>query len=154
MTKLIALLAGATLLVAPLSAEAQRHGGMHSSGMHGAGESHAWGGHHSGGFHGDGFHDFHGFHHGFDRDRFFFVGFGLGLFADPWFWGWPGPDYWYSECWYDDPYCDGPGYPPPPPAPPPPPDAAAGPSAQAPATCGMWRWDDSLQKYEWVTSAC
>lgn len=144
--KFVSALAAATLLVTPLAANAQSHGGhMAGGGGHGS-----WGGHsgfshggfaRGGGFGGRGFGG-RGFRGGF----FPFFGFGLGfaLAADPWFWGYPG---YYG--WYDGPYGPyGDDY-----YGPPPPRAGAD-TAPPPAACGSWVWHADQGRYQWVGAPC
>lgn len=160
MKRLVCALTATALLVSPLCAAAQVHGG------HGGFSGHAgFSGH--GGFSGAGHYGSGGFHtfsgggfsggyrgHGL-RGGFlpFFGGFGLGLaFADPWFYdGWWGPDYWGPGYWgWGYPYAawgyDGDDYgPPPPPAP-----GAAPP----PPACGSWNWRPDLNRYVWIPAPC
>jgi len=166
MKKLIAALASAALITAPMAALAQGHGGGHGGGGHG------FGGFHGGGFHGGGFHG-GGFRGGFGGPFFWGAGFGLGLGLayDPWFWGYPPYGYYgyygypaYYEYDYNDdapagsssyyrgsmPSDDG--------APPQGANARIAPpsqQSQAPAqACGSWRWDQTAQKYQWATDGC
>jgi len=130
MKRLVSALAASALLVTPIAASAQGHGGhgFSGGGVHGFSGGHSFRG---GGFRG-GYYPFFG-------------GFGLGLaFASPWYYGW-GP-YWgypYGPWGYD--YY---GYdygPPPPPAP------GATPPPQA---CGAWNWRADLNRYVWVPTPC
>jgi hypothetical protein len=151
MKRLVSALASVALLLSPLPAMAQSHGGgFHGGGFHGGGGFR--GGFHGGGFHG-GFHGFHG------RGFFpFFGGFGLGfaLAAAPWYYGFPG--YWWDwgppYAYYYGPYGPWDGYygPPPPDGPPvgPPPAASSAP----PAACGSWVWRADQSKYQWVPAPC
>src|SRR5580658_10206851 len=121
MKRLVSALAAAALMVSPLTAAAQGHGGM---GGRGGGFGHG-GFAGSGGF-GRGFAG-HGFRGGF----YPYFGFGLGyaLAADPWFyapyWWDYGPPY-YPYGYYGPDYYDGP----------PPPGAAP----TRPAAFGQWVW--------------
>ncbi len=145
MKRLVSALAATALLVTPLCAEAQGHGGH--GGFAGRGGFSGGGGYHG---YGGGYHGYSGGYRGYGYRGGFapFFGFGLGLaFADPWFYdGWWGPGYWgwgypYAA-WGYDPYDDGP---PPPPAP-----GAAPP----PPSCGSWNWRADLNRYVWVPAAC
>ena len=170
MKALIATLAAAALISAPLAASASHGGGGgggHAAGGFSGGHSfggfrgggHAFGGGargfegHRGGD-GRGFGDhrgehFHGHHFRDDGDDVFLfgAGFGLGLgfYDDPWAYG-------YFPAYY--PYDDTAGYDPA--ALPPsgsPPVAASAPPTET-AQCGAWHWEADLQKYRWVTEAC
>jgi hypothetical protein len=152
MKRLVSALASVALLVSPITAVAQGHGGgFHGGAAHGAGGFH--GGAFHGGFRGGGFRG--GGFRGFRGPGFFpFFGFGLGfaLAAAPWYYGFP--DYWWD---YGPPYpyAYGPyGYygPPPPDGPPvgPPPGAATAP----PAACGSWVWRADHSRYQWVPAPC
>jgi hypothetical protein len=140
--KFIGALAAATLLVTPLAANAQSHGGHGGGGGHGGyggrgAASYGHGGYGRGGYGG----------YGFRGGGFYpYFGFGLGfaLAADPWFWGYPG---YYG--WYDGPYWD--DYYGPTPLPPPPPGANVAPP---PAACGSWVWHADQGRYQWVATPC
>ena len=81
------------------------------------------------------------------------MGFYLGYYDDPWFWGYPG--YYYS---YPDAYDDAP----PPVAPVVREDGVApqasvppaGATASSAQTCGHWQWATSDQQYHWVNNGC
>jgi hypothetical protein len=152
MKALIAALATATLISAPLPASASHSGG----GGHGAGGFQGGGAHPFGGLHGGGGH---GFGHGgdFRRDSFrggrgdfllFDADFGFGWgFYDPW-------DYGYFPAYYPNDYTAAYDQAASPPAGPGP-AAATGPaSAGETSECGNWHWDSEAQKYRWVTEAC
>jgi hypothetical protein len=173
MKTLVAALAGAALITAPMTVQAQSHGGGHGGGGHGFG-----GGFHGGGFHGGGFHGGFrggGFHRGFGfygAPFFYGAGLGLGLaYYDPWFWGYPGYGYYGYPAYYDYDYDYGDDYAPPPGGysggyyrgTMPEDDAATGPNAgpagseaapPAARACGTWRWDSTAQKYQWDTTGC
>lgn len=131
MKRLIGTLAAAALLVLPLNAMAQSHGGTHGSF---AGHSYAGGSWHGGGGWRGG-----GFRHGYGYPFFggLALGFGLGYpwyyWGDPyWYWG-PYP-YWYDG--YD--YYYGP-----PPA-----------TTSPPTACGAWVWHGDQNRYQWVPAPC
>jgi hypothetical protein len=168
MKKIVAALASASLLAAPLAlgptpAMAQHsHGGMGGHSFAGRGA-----GFHSSGFRG-GFRG--GYRGGFNRGGYYrggyyrgypFAGAAIGLFlgaaiADSWYDDYPGYYGYYGP--YGSPYADDYYAVPPPPdaydddgAPPPPqyqspPQGAAGPGQ----ACGSWSWNAAQSKYDWV----
>jgi hypothetical protein len=155
MKVIVAALASAALIAAPLTATAQSHGGSHSSAGHVSGGR----GGGVGGYHGyrGGYRGYRGGYYGYP----FFWGAGLGLalgefYAAPWYYGYP--YYYYGYPPYDDD-----GYGPPAsgyyqgslPSDDVAPGAGAKPgSAPAAKACGAWRWDQTAQKYQWVTDGC
>ncbi|RAK59827.1 hypothetical protein DJ021_08420 [Phenylobacterium hankyongense] len=179
MKTILAALAGAAILAAPLPVLAQSHGGgsgshgggggFHGGGFHGGPGPAAIGGYHPGGVrpaygsgphYGDGEGHYAGGYrgdHGYSHYRGGYpyyagglgLGFALGLNAGYGPWS-------YGSPWYD--YYDAPFY-------gysrtvtvenntPPPPvyDAAPpAPAAQAAPACGSWSWDAARQAYNWV----
>jgi hypothetical protein len=151
MKSILAALASASLLAAPLTlsataASARGFGGFHGGGSGFHGGSFRGAGARDGGFAGRGFRD-HGFRDRgfrgdglladellFDDDLFAFA------LADPWY---------FDDVGYYDGYVDGP------------PEAASfGPSRyqdQPPAqasqkACGSWVWDAGQDKYNWVAN--
>jgi len=133
MKRLIGALAAATLLVLPMNAMAQSHGGMGGHGSFAGHGGFGGGGWRGGGFRGGGFRGY-----GYP----FWGGLALGLdLGYPWYyWGDP---YWY----WDGPYADWYGYYPydygPPPA-----------TTTPPTACGAWVWHGDQNRYQWVPSPC
>lgn len=155
LSKALGGIAAAALLVSPISATAQGHGGMGGhGGFGGGGRGGGWHGASVGGWHGSGWRGggwdggrFHGDHfHHFGGFFPFFGAFALGAaFASPWYyWGDPwwywGPGPYPYDGYYGD-YDYGP--------PPPPP-----PANSAPAACGRWVWRADQSHYQWVPTPC
>jgi hypothetical protein len=175
---ILAALAGASILAAPLPVLAQTHDG--GGGFHGGG---GVGGFHGGGFHGGpgpasigGYHPGGGVRPGYGSGTHY--GYGAGRYAGGYhgyshyrgYGGYRGYPYFAGglglgialglsasyDPWYYD-YYDAPFY-----gysetvtvendAPPPPVYDAAPPAAQAaPAACGSWSWDAARQVYNWI----
>jgi hypothetical protein len=102
-----------------------------------------------GGFHGG----FHGYYGGWRGGWGWGVPVGVALGAalwDPWYYEYPG----YAYGYYPDPYYYGYAY-----GPPPPPQGGASPPAAAQAApqtgqaCGSWSWNAPQSKYDWVPCA-
>ncbi len=178
MRKVLALLACAAVVAAPVAASAQRGGGFHGGG-----------GYHGGGFRGGGFHGgYGGWRGGYGGWRggwggwgwgpYWGLGLGVGLaslyaydYYSPWY-------YYYPSSLYAPYYDDYEDYGPPPSAPGPgpgagyadpwnqnysaPPPAAGGPamapqgSSEGPPTaaCGRWVWDAQQTRYHWNNDGC
>ncbi len=175
MKKILAALASATLMTAPLvslptPALAQHHGGG-GGGWHGGGGGGGWhgGGGWGGGYHGGGWGGYRGYrggYYGWGGYPYFWGGLALGYYAaDPWYYDYPayygyapyyGGGYSYDSTGpADGDYEEGP---PPssadraPPAynPPSGVHAGQGPQSQSPQACGQWVWDAGANKYNWV----
>jgi hypothetical protein len=159
MKTIIAALASASLLAAPMALGPTPAVAQHSHGGFGGGHG-GFGGHggwHGGGFHGGGFHGggFRGgFHdHGFRGDGFFggaFLGLALGAaIADSWYYDYPDYYGYYGPYPVDydgvAPYGDGPDGPPPP-------QSQSSPQGQAQPgqACGSWSWNAAQSKYNWI----
>ncbi len=132
MRPLLGVASAALLILAPLGAAAQGHGGH-------------WGG--GGGHWGGGYHGHYGYGYGYGAGYFVGgLGLGLALGAYPWYYGGPG---YYGYYGYGVPAYYAYDYGPPPVDYGPPPDAVAPPQA-----CGAWSWVAQQNRYVWVPAAC
>ena len=148
MSRLLGVATAAALILTPLAAVAQGHGG-HGYGGHGGyggGEYRgSYGGYRGGGgYYGRGGYGYRG-QYGY-RGGYFAGGLGLGiaLGAYPWH-PYGGPAYYGYGPSYSSYYDYGP----------PPPVYADAPVASGPAlACGAWSWIADQNRYLWVPAAC